>query len=113
MPCMTPEPTNREIIAMEIRRNKSLYGYNMTTNNLISELINTCCDMGERLEDAGLIDRISGASYQVYNIHKNFDRMRKDAERKKQKQEIDKKKMDLIELEKKLDDLRWELDQLT
>jgi hypothetical protein len=113
MPCITPEPTNSEIIAMEIQRNKSLYGYAMTTNNLISELINTCCDMGERLEDAGLINRISGASFHIYNTHKNFDRMRIDAEKKKRKQEIDKKKMDLIELEKKLDDLRRELDQLS
>jgi hypothetical protein len=73
MPCFTPEPTQEEIKLEQKSNNNKKYGINKTNSELITYLLNMCCEMGEVIFELHMQHRLSDDTLAWYQQHRNRD----------------------------------------
>jgi predicted nuclease with TOPRIM domain len=109
MPCYTPDPTPQEIALNERIHNKEKYEFSLTDSELITHLLNMCCEMGGTLEAEGIEDRLTPDTRQWYMQHK-----KRDAEKRKREMinKLSLKTAKYAEIRSNLNDLETEIEQL-
>lgn len=104
MPCYEPEPTQRERREQEKRYNHKEYGFHITDKELISELGNVCCEMGN------LIDKLDKNNEEI--IWPMLSERTRDWYFRHKKRDEEKRQKYINELSKKFDKLSQELNSI-
>lgn len=96
MPCMSPDPTPEELRRSEVNYNYRKYGMSLTDNELVTTIINYCCEMGGLLDRNGLINDLGDNARIWYTSHKERDAKKLSLlTMEKEKEELEKKLLTL------------------
>lgn len=80
MPCYDPRPTREELIEEEKGRNDQKYGFYKTDSELITHLLNMCCEMSGVIFDGKIQHRLSHETLEWCEFHRFRDEKIKQLE---------------------------------
>jgi hypothetical protein len=107
MPCHDPEPTALELTQDQRNANLKKYGLHCTNNELISNLINYCCEMGDLICDLNYQKALKSDTLKWYRTHKM-----RDAEKQKLEKSILKFEETIAECQRQISSYQRQIQEL-